>query len=457
MNKPFFNRFGLEMIDFQKDNFGKLVENVMERIHKDIDDNKIPAPISLEDSDYAHELTELFKKRMGMNIKFHLSVEITGMAVPFVVSGKNILVPRILRDAPAYAGRQLDNCIDLLKKDTTSQVGHVDTKKAKVGGIFSKTELNCYLNVYDNYLSHQISPAENTAVLLHEVGHLFTYLEYSDRLTETNMVMLDVAEHIFTGNEKNPTYIFKEISKIGEISEEEAKSLATVNRLMAGIKLASIFIKAVGSATKGDKYSETSAEFLADAFATRFGYGRYLVSALEKLGKTSGSMEYSTTAERAKMQMKIMLHSNEFKIALAVIVVLFVGTGAALFMLPISVITGILSLIWISYESWGIAGYEMRYDTLKDRYLRVRQQYISSLKQEKMSVQELRQQIEAVEALDQMIASVKPFSPLLTTIANLVGKANRDAKKDVAEQQLLEALTNNDLFLMSAKFKTLSN
>lgn len=465
MNKPFLSRFGLEMIDFQKDNFGKLVENVIERIHKDIDDKKIPAPISLEDSDYAHELTEMFKKRMGMNIKFHLSTEETGMATPFVVNGKNILTPETIRNSDAYAGTQLNNTLDLIKKNLHSKKGAVDTKLAKVSGVFSAPQLKCFLNVYGNYLEMGMSPAENTAVLFHEVGHLFTYFEYSDRLTKTNTIMLDVMEKLFTSGEKDSTYIFKEMSKITEITKEEAESLVTSNRLLAGVKLAVMFIKSVGSATENDKYNETSGEVLADSFCTRFGYGRYLVSALEKMVKYKGVPEYANGTDRAKLQMRLILESDELKTAFTIagITLLMGGAGMAamgvgiLFALPLAVVVVPICLIWLTFERWGNAGYEMHYDTLKDRYLRVRQQYISSLKQDKMSVQELRQQIEAVEAIDQMVASVKPFSPLLTTIANLVGKANRNAKKDVAEQQLLEALTNNDLFLMSAKFKTLSN
>ncbi len=438
--RPTLSRLGLEMIDFQKDGFGKVLENFFKQIDTDIKNNEYRSRKELADSGYPAELAKLIFNRFGLKLLVVMDTECAGAIMPYYANNQHILARHWIRDF-------LDDetSFNRIRKDITNKTGTVDLKKAKLSGIFSVYVHDCWLDVYGNLTNYKLTPGQIAAILLHEIGHAFTFYEYSDRMSRTNQVMLDLTEHLFSNKEKDLNYVYAEVKKLKEVTKEEAEVLAGDNRVIAGIKLSRIYVECVGTALMNDKYNDTSSEQLADMFASRFGMGRELIEGLEALYKFhGGAPEHSRGAGRIFMYITTFLAD------------LFFPGLFFFYLLPISLpaalAVGIMLFVFIMYIS-GDAKRDMTYDELKQRYLRIRQQYISFIKDKNLDIPTLKTHIDKLDYVDSVIADLKPFSTILRTVSNIVFSNNKEAKSDIDLQKLVEELAHNDLFLMSAKFR----
>ena len=441
--RPTLSRLGLEMIDYQKDGFGKTLENFFKQIESDINGREFRKRKELQDSDYPAQLEKLVFNRFGLKLIVTMDTTCAGAIMPYYANNQHILAANWLRE-------WLDDEVSFnkIRKDIANKTGTVDLKKAKLGGIFSVYVHQCWLDVYGMVIDLGLTPAQIAAIVLHEIGHAFTFYEYADRLTRTNQVMLDLTEHLFSKKEKDLNYVYAEVKKITDITKEEAEVIASDNRIIAGVKLSRIYVKAVGSALPDDKYNDTSSEQLADMFASRFGMGRDLIQALESIYKIHGG-----AADHKKGVGRFFLYLFTFIAEMALPALIF------MYCFPISVPLGLalgsLLLILLTYNS-GDAVRDMTYDDLKQRYIRVRQEYISAVKDKDLDIETLKSHIDRLDTIDKIIADMKPFKGYLNMVSNIVFSVNRNAKNDIELQQLVENLAHNDLFLMSAKFRTVN-
>lgn len=438
--RPTLSRLGLEMIDFQKDGFGKVLENFFKQIDTDIKNNEYRNRKELHDSDYPQQLEKLVFSRFGLKIHVNMNTDCLGAIMPYYANNQHVLAAYWVRE---YIDDDAD--FNKIRKDITNKTGFIDLKKAKLGGIFSVYVHECWLDVYNMVTFYKMAPGHMAAILLHEIGHAFTYYEYADRLTRTNQVMLNLTEHLFSNKEKDLNYVYAEVKKIRDITKEEAEVIASGNRVIAGVKLSRIYVESVGEALTNSKYNDTASEQLADMFASRFGMGRELIEGLETLYKKhGGAPDHKTGVGRFFMYLltfiaEMFLPAVMFSYWLPV-------------SLPIAVAVGFLflfCLIWLS----GDGTRDMTYDDLKQRYIRVRQEYISAVKDKNMDIPTLKAHIEKLDVMDKIIADMKPFNGYFNIISNIVFSRNRDAKADIQLQQLIENLAHNDLFLMSAKIR----
>lgn len=438
--KPTLSRLGLEMIDFQKDGFGKVLENFFKQIETDIKNNEYRNRKELHDSDYPQQLEKLVLNRFGLKIHVNMNTDCLGAIMPYYANNQHVL-------AASWVRQFIDDDADFnkIRKDITNKTGFIDLKKAKLGGIFSVYVHECWLDVYSMVTFYKMTPGQMAAILLHEIGHAFTYYEYADRLTRTNQVMLNLTEHLFSNKEKDLNYVYAEVKKIRDITKEEAEVIASGNRVIAGVKLSRIYVESVGEALTNSKYNDTASEQLADMFASRFGMGRELIEGLEALYKAHGGAPDHKTGV-GRFFMYLLTFIGEMFLPAAIFAYCFPVS------LPLAVIVGVLVLISLIYLS-GDGVRDMTYDDLKQRYIRVRQEYISAVKDKNLDIPALKAHIEKLDVMDKIIADMKPFNGHFNVISNIIFSTNRDAKADIQLQQLIENLAHNDLFLMSAKFR----
>lgn len=441
--RPTLSRLGLEMIDYQKDGFGKTLENFFKQIEADINSREFRNRKELQDSDYPAQLEKLVLSRFGLKLIVTMDTNCAGAIMPYYANNQHILAANWIRE-------WLDDEVSFnkIRKDIANKTGTIDLKKAKLGGIFSVYVHQCWLDVYGMLLDFKLSAAQIAAILLHEIGHAFTFYEYADRLTRTNQVMLDVTEHLFSKKEKDPEYVYAEVKKIKDITKEEAEVLVSGNRIIAGVKLSRIYVETVGSAMANDKYNDTASEQLADMFASRFGMGRELIQALECIYKAyGGAFDHKKGVGRFFMYLFTFLA----EMALPAFIFMYCFPVS----IPLGVALGSLILVLLVYNS-GDAVRDMTYDDLKQRYVRIRQEYISAVKDKDLDISTLKSHIDRLDVVDKIIADMKPFKGFLNIVSNVVFSVNRDAKADIELQQLIENLAHNDLFLMSAKFRTVN-
>ncbi len=96
------------------------------------------------------------------------------------------------------------------------------------------------------------------------------------------------------------------------------------------------------------------------------------------------------------------------------------------------------------------------YDELKIRYKRVRNEAVNRLKDLNCPTEVVRPILDDIYFMDKIISETYRVSLASEKIANFIFKSAKDAKASVDEQQLLEELAMNDLFIASAELRTLN-
>lgn len=437
-------RLATEAIDFQrKDSFGKELEKIFKEIKDFVLDSSLGydnVRIELQKADYAERLSALVLARLGIKVKFIFNTNRFASCLSFYLNKNHILLENIISDQ-----FRIDEQEKILTI-SNNEKGWIDLKQAKVGGVFSKYEHRLYLNAAFMFMVRELNFNEKdaTAIVLHELGHLFTNLEFSDRLERTNQVLASLANNLRTKSSKEQrSYLLKQLSK--DLNDGELKNLENENnRLILGVTIFRRYVQFVKSQLPNDIYNHTSNEQLADNFTARFGYGKELILAMDKINTLVGEPE----------KIRAMRVFN----AVGSFIVLFSTMGLSIasiflgcFLAPL--FTLLLLAVVLNYA--GEANKEFEYDDIKIRYKRIRQQYIEMISQLQLSKAELKDVIDNVEVMDKIIKDTVVYRTLWDKIANVVFSKNRHAKADIELQQLIEDLTHNDLFLASAKLQTL--
>ena len=433
------HRIAMEVIDFQTDKFGIELEAIISTISNKITNKEYKNPLKISETDEIRKLQMAIFDRIGLTTKI-ITDDIDAAIIPFYSNVNHVFTQ--------FDGETLKKWLpDQTKflEQAVDKQGFVDLKKVKLGGIFSEYENKVYINFKRLVKDYKLSPAEITAILLHELGHGFYICEYADRFESTNQVLANVVKEILSKKkEKNLTYIYKEIKKINpDATTNDIDTLVNGNRIVAGLFLYKTVIGATISQTETGVYDRTSFEQLADNFSTRFGYGKNLISGLEKLYGP-----YWIEKNR-------FFRGFEFLIG----VLSFIRSCYYSFSLLSLGPFGVLAIVAIFYFTLRLSGEKVKdytYDDLKLRYQRIRNQYVAQIKELELSNKDIKGIIESVHYADAVINETYQYSSFLSLLSNFLLSSHRQARRDVMDQQLLEQLTHNDLFLQSAHFKTLA-
>lgn len=438
---------GLESIDFQTDNFGSQIEAVLygmvdfikERDGQSIDSIRV----DLSKSEHPKILAETIFKRLGIRVKPILNTASFGAIMPFFVNENHVLLDKMWRGQVAA---ELPDQAKLLKT-FKGKTGTVDLKTAHLGGIFSEYVHDMWLDMVGHALEYKTSVPEVTAIILHELGHAFTYYEMANRLEETNQVLAHLSVELRgENNGQKKKVIFKELASTFGMSNDEFDDLVEEkNQVILGLKFFKKYIKFVQSQMPNSKYNETASEQLADNFAARFGYGRELVSGLQKINLMFGSPE--ANQENADVMWMMELLFVHFLTFAALLSPLLIGINAYAILMPIM-------WVFIFFNS-GEDKQDMTYDRLKMRYKRVRQQSIEMIQKLDMDKDQLRKVVDDIHFMDNIIQNAVMYRSIYNKLANFVFSSAKEAKKDIELQYLIEELTHSDLFLKSAELKVI--
>jgi len=219
---------------------------------------------------YNEELREGFIKEFGLDIRPRFSnfFAVAIMFRPDVDVFKNLeKALDTVRTTDLYKvineSKRFFNWLD-------NNMLEIDMEEPKVLNLPKTFYFPLYLSIDMDYL--KITPDEFTAIILHELGHIFTKLEFYNRTTFYTIRLMDALL------ENNMDKVYK---TLGITANEDLANGAKTDI----VRLITKFFKetkpwnlaAVEDAGKHD------VEYEADAFVTRFGYGDKLVTALNKL------------------------------------------------------------------------------------------------------------------------------------------------------------------------------
>lgn len=441
MELPLLRRkkhISLEMIDIQNDNFGQDLELVITELCNKITSGQYRSNDDIEDSHEVRDLGNMIFERLGLKTTFICNSALAAI-LPLYLNKNHIFLHEFLRGNFTIPSQQK------IVRDANGRKGTVNTHSAKLGGIFSEYSNELYMNFKELVKTVKATPAEIVAIMLHELGHGFYACEYSNRLETNNQILQAVAQEINTKKSKaDRSYIFKELSIVNpKTTQAEVDELVDGNEIVAGVRWFRTIIGSVKEQMNNSVYSQTSFEALADNFASRFKYGRPLMTGLDKIHRTFGSDETS-----GGLRTFLLLCETISFVLLAAATVIMIGIN-----LPYMLFFGIIAFLTLRVKGEDYKDYT--YDELDIRYKRTRHQLIEQLKNVKLSSESSKHAIESIEILDKLISKTVTFKGPLDVLANLIFSDARAAKASVQEQQVLEELANNDFFLMSAKLRTL--
>ena len=193
---------------------------------------------------YYSAISKLVKDRLGITVTITSDLH-EGSACCYSLMMPRYDVPGLSRYAQDLIQRSNDFSLPLensLKfiKEHNGEVGTIDYENAKIGGAFSKYKDN-YINIdyHKFFYRYDYSPQEITAVLLHELGHIFTYFELSSKVDRSNYLITEIANSLKNKEpaSKRKVYIL-ELSKQKMIDKKTAEDLAKEERpLLVGAKL----------------------------------------------------------------------------------------------------------------------------------------------------------------------------------------------------------------------------
>jgi len=270
---------------------------------------------------------------------------------------------------------------------------------------------------------------ETAAIILHEVGHAFTFMEFVSRMMTTNQAIAGLSRFLdgSVTQEKRIVLFARAADELHlDSQKKEALKKCKYPEQISVILLDQAISKSI-SELGSNIYDFTTCEYLADQFAARQGASSALVSALDKLFVSFGP-DYTKVNIGTTI---ILVYVALASIAVPIIGIIFIA---------------ILLTAQLPVDS---------YDKPETRFLRLKQQVIEQLKNDDIDNEKRSALIEDIDKIDNLIKNMDyKRNPLwLGRILEFVKPGYRPTDKYEKLQSELEKFANNDSFVHAAKLK----
>lgn len=313
----------------------------------------------------------------------------------------------------------------------------VNLKTARVTGIFAKRECEIIFEP-DPFKELDFTTSEMTAILLHEIGHIFTMYEYANRLNKTNQALTFISRLLM---DKEPIEkLVYNFELIGDKLVNDDKAFNGLEKITDTTVISTVIIDKIREHAKSElgfrDYDLTTSEYLADQFASRQGFGKDLATALHKIHILDERKEVYPSNYKTQEILGMI----------------------ALCLMPVAfgIIPGFAASITIAALSTYYSGHDMKdytYDNARTRLLRIKEQAIEQLKVKKLNDKIAKQVLDDIKFIDKCLSETKGFESLWTKINTFFSKKNKNIIDMIQLQRDLEELSSNDLFIKSAKLK----
>ena len=431
----------LESIQFQKSD---LFNEITQCISKMRDKSKVKAK-DFYDSPEIKELSQVISKYTGITFGFGDCDFGPATYIPRLDQHIFDDVENIKIFQQFWDGYDLHYDLRKVLKalDTDLIDGTVSLKEAKVTGFFTK--LKCWMFLPRDYLfDTTFINEELAAIVLHEVGHVFTSFEYLDRTVTTNQalgVMLKTMDN--STNSQDKKVVFAKAKDKLNLDDDAFKIILDSNdKDLVTLVVMNQQIEDCKSELGASVYDVVSCEFLADQFSARHGAGRYLVTGLDKLfsrGMTNASAIYlSATINSVLITLSLVISGGPvIGLAVAVLAVLGMATNAV-------------------YTASKLDT-EFIYDNSLTRLNRIKHQMVQRLKDPGAGNDEKKY---ILNYLDEVEPVIKKYAgdndvKLRNRIAFFFSKKHKYDFEYMSLQKDLEEMGNSNLFIMSEKLKNL--
>jgi virulence-associated protein VapD len=433
----------LESIQFQKTYlFNDLVTTVkaLRALDKSISDKAFYYTKEMTD------ITDVIKKHTNLTFR--------------VIDGRSlhVLVPRLsqtifdnshyLKWLEEVNNKEIDLSGDLRRVlaalKTDSIEGSVNLKESRVDGVFAK--VLCHLGLPRKLINYgTISDEELAAGILHEVGHVFTTFEYLSRTATTNQalgIMLKTMDG--TDSFSDRKIVFTACRDKLKLSEDAYKLIENEkDKDKVTMVVYNDRITHAKSELGFSVYDSVSCEYLADQFAARHGAGKHSVTLLDKL--ISADMPNESSSYFTVLLGTTAVVCASFAVLGSVVTVLLI-----LVSLVYTVNKGVDDSISNTYLDLHDV-----YDNDYIRMSRIKHQLVQRLKESNVDKEERQTIVNYIEEIEPVIKKYvnKDNLKLRNKVAFFFRPGYKRAYEYTVLQKELEALGNNDLYVMSEKLK----
>lgn len=443
-----------ESIDYQDDSWFNQLSSMVQQLRLDL--IKCNKYSELDECTKKHEINSFLKKRFGMDIELGICKgELPNAYVtPPVLDNNHPLVTDLKKRSGTYK--------ELIKKHYGKNNilrGEVDLKKAKVSGDFSKIKIEVKLSrwwfQFNKDADFNAENSEVAAVILHEIGHGFTYFEYLSRSLVRNFLIQAHLEEFMQVKTKElkvkcimdmkKNNILPKNTKPEDLVEEDGNG--NITRLCR---------MSFDYTTFDDDFkytNQTNSEVLADQFVMRMGGGEHQIIALNKIYKYM-SDNYNNNRRSYYTMVGINVAALTY----------LTLTGSVV---PAIILMGMIGAINIMLSS---IGFHVDYDNAPDRANKMKRELIGQIKKwnidEDILVKIVRQYDVISEEMEKnklLMSWWQRFGLsdyINDTITNWFGstwfgtKATQGRISALEKQNEIERLINNELYIESARMRT---
>lgn len=410
----------LENMQQQKPDFFNELTVIIEKIkRKEYDDRETEAKIN-----------ECIKKYTNLTVATYID-----RSIPYINAGiqtaefdqAHIFWEQWAQEHDEFTGR--------MKKPLNGSTGYIDSVNGRVNGIFAE-----YVNklTLTDGLIKELTPEQIAAVILHEIGHTYTFCYYLGHVAISNLVITQAVRSALN---------HKDLDKRGKIIKQAADYLNLneydfikegdigvgpeySNELKAETLMLNVYRERHKSATGTDIYDIRSCEQLADQFAVRHGAGYALATATDKFEGRNGAGPRS----------RVGIWFTRLTTTLSIILMGMITFG----LIPLLILLGTVGM-----------AQEKMYDDPHYRIRLIKQTMIDRLKTLTMSKEERASLVRQIEKVQQVERNNKDDNAIARAIAYALSKARTKEMNTEKMQKYLEDMVFSRLYVTHSKLDQL--
>lgn len=316
----------------------------------------------------------------------------------------------------------------------------VNRATGKVGGVVSRIPMRLYIG--KGFLEI-LTPNQQAAVMLHEVGHLFTYFEIITHTVSSNLAIATASEAFSrTTNVEDKLEIVHQYERIVGRKFDDANSLANAKLDAQGfavLLLKDDIENNVRAANGAEVYDIRGAEFAADQFATMHGAGKDLALAMDVVYRMMGVKVRQTFSSWVVVQAACTAG-----VLLSVVLTPFIPR---LTRVVLGVVIDVLMSKTVEDRS---------YDLPKERLTRIKNNLVQVLKNRSLAPDQ-RTAIHAdIQLLDTLAEDMVDRRSLLNWLWISMTSHRRRQYRLTEFQKDLESFVNTNIYVSASKLDHLS-
>lgn len=376
------------------------------------------------------DLQKIMNHHTGIRIKLQSSPGQNAYVMVNTLSAQNALT----NQRAAWLANGEQRAISKAIKASQS-LGKVDFKKSRVSGFFSEMETVMEIGTSFLYSERHTTAAECAAIILHELGHVFTIYTSIIYTATTNFALSGAAERLNKAkNTEEVVVIVKDFAMEAKLDGPMVESLVTVSRDSkskdAIVVQLSLAVKEMRPELGIGIPDQAQCEHMADEFAAMHGAGFDLARALDKW-----------------RDLLVLSWGTAFTYD-----VLFVLSIVA--MISTIMFEAVLMTAMIAMFAYFDISRDRNYGTFHDRIRKIRSSMIERMKGMNMSHAELESAVKEIDTIQKIVDEIPEHKLLLTHVFEYLFKGARDRRAMIVLQNNLEQIASNDLFVSAARLKS---